>query len=234
MSTADLDILISRVVDGLASPADWDALERHAHADPAVWRALADAQRQHALLEHEVRAAIEPALARVDVDALAHGRASAELSRRARAATPWLGWAVAAALGLAAVSPALQSRLTPAGGPAGQPSTAGIFNPQPVASGPTLEAFLQQAQPSDLLNLYLASGAQRGTVIGEIPQRLVVDSRQAADGAYEVTYIRQIVEKARITDPSAVVRDEAGNIIPVRVPDAGGATPGATTPAAPL
>ena len=37
-------------------------------------------------------------------------------------------------------------------------------------------------------------------------------------GGYDVVYIRQIIERARVSDPVRFTQDEAGNAKPVAVP----------------
>ena len=59
---------------------------------------------------------------------------------------------------------------------------------------------------------WIESGKQQGTVIGELPQRIVLDARPADDGiGYDVTYLRQIQERTRVPDLyQAVGQDERG------------------------
>ncbi len=45
MDPLDRDLLVSRVVDGVASSADWAALDDLARTESSIWRDLAQAQR---------------------------------------------------------------------------------------------------------------------------------------------------------------------------------------------
>lgn len=83
--------LISRVVDGDASTADWTELELLAHADAAVWERLAGSLHTEARL----RNAVDEALSIADEVEL-HGPPSTISRLR-----PWLagsGWAAAAVM----------------------------------------------------------------------------------------------------------------------------------------
>src|SRR5258708_31938854 len=94
------DILISRVVDGVARPEDWDALEQMGAADSSVWRELAQAQRA----EQVLKSAACEAVAVVDyVELPPVGMVHAEhrLKFRAGRVASWGGWAAAAAMKLA-------------------------------------------------------------------------------------------------------------------------------------
>ncbi len=56
MANNDPDILITRIIDSRDTPADWNALEAFAAADPGIYRDLAMAKRDHRLLSLEVQA----------------------------------------------------------------------------------------------------------------------------------------------------------------------------------
>src|SRR5258706_10090719 len=97
MSTPQKDIqkdtLISRVVDGVAGPGDWVELDLMGGGDPALWRELAQAQRDKQLLDSAVSEAIASA------DSV--GLPRTEWSVRRIRVPQWAGWAAAAALALA-------------------------------------------------------------------------------------------------------------------------------------
>lgn len=193
------DLVITRIVDGRATAEDWAALERLAQAQPGVYGELARAQREHALLAGAVMAELAPAEA---VALPAHHAASYKLSSRIRAAGAWGGWAAAAAVALAWMGglPADGSR------GAGNENQASIF---PVNSA------------SDALDAYLNLGKKDGTVIQQLPGKVLVDDpRPAPDGrGYEVIFIRQIVERETVPDLYRFTRDETGGLraIPVQV-----------------
>jgi hypothetical protein len=115
MNAATEELLISRAVDGAASPEDWRALEALAARDPEVWPRLLAALQAEQALRSEVAASLAAADAvelpgtdaagLVDPDAPASppagiGAAPAGRLRRFRLPT-WTGWAAAAALALA-------------------------------------------------------------------------------------------------------------------------------------
>ena len=50
MTGVDRDILISRVIDGEATPEDWTAMRAMAERDASIWGDLVAAQQDHAEL----------------------------------------------------------------------------------------------------------------------------------------------------------------------------------------
>jgi len=97
-------------------------------------------------------------------------------SLRARA---WSGWLVAAVVALAAM--------------------AGRFVPQaPQGPSATLAAGLT---PDEAFNTYLDLGKKEGSVVGELPTRVIVSSQEAPSGeGYELICLRQIVVKQNVPD----------------------------------
>jgi len=191
------DILISRVVDGVARPEDWDALEQMGAADPIIWRELAQAQRA----EQVFKAAACEALAIVDhVELPAVGPVHAEhrLKFRAGRVASWGGWAAAAALTLAFLGRAQVGQTGTA------PQTAGIL--------PTFTS------SDDAYQHYLSQGKKEGSVIGEVPQRVLVDTMQMPDGRVRVVFLRQIVEQKTIDELRQLSNTEAGDRCYVPVP----------------
>ncbi|MCC6675913.1 MAG: hypothetical protein IT436_02100 [Phycisphaerales bacterium] len=217
MTTADYnsdpglerDLLISRVVDCRASAEDWSALDRLARGDDSVWRELARAQREHALLSGAV---LDEVASADSVGLPEHHAASFRLTSRIRAAGAWGGWAAAAAVALAWMGG------LPAGGP-GQPGAAG-----------NQASVLPFSNASDALNAYLDLGKKDGRVIQQLPGKVLLDDPQpAADGqGYEVIFIRQIVERERVPDLYRFSRDETGGLtaVPVQVRRAVRGSPG--------
>ncbi|MFZ4574652.1 MAG: hypothetical protein ACOYN0_09660 [Phycisphaerales bacterium] len=200
MDTYDVDMLISRVVDGEAEAKDWAALESLAERDAAVWRELAMAVRLNHQLNAEV--ASETGLARgVDLDPAELEHASTQSAERSladrwRRVGAWGGW-IAAALMIAVLGRAGLNR---------QPSV-------PVnAAGVGLA-------PAEYLSSYLESGKQDGTVVGEMPRKLLLDTTPAEDGGVYVLYVRQIVERVKVDDLYRISVDELGNPTPVKLPE---------------
>ncbi|MCC5822888.1 MAG: hypothetical protein LAT64_04815 [Phycisphaerales bacterium] len=176
------DLLIARIVDGAAGPEDWRAFRRAAEGDPAIWKDLGDAQLQHELLCESVREAAATADA-VDLPLVVPD--DAPMQRRLDGLARWGGWAVAAALLLiwSTGTPLLNQNQ-------GAVQQAGL-----LPMGPALS----EATPDEAMERYLNAGRVAGLVIGEVPDRPIVETAPLADGTIEVFYIRQIIER-RVTD----------------------------------
>lgn len=190
MSMAEKDILISRVVDGAASAGDWVELDMIGAGDPALWRELAQAQRDKQLLDQAVGEAISVA----DVVELPRG----DWQPKRLGVPQWTGWAAAAVLALAMfVFPKTKSN-------------------GPVAGVPEIQA--DEQTPDAALSSYLAKGKDTGRVIRQLPDFVVLESAPASDGrGYDVVYLRQIVERARVESVNSYQVDEAGHKIPLPV-----------------
>ncbi|CAG1006378.1 hypothetical protein PHYC_03319 [Phycisphaerales bacterium] len=197
MSEGELDILITRVVDGRASHEDWRRLEALAGQDAGVWRDLAQAQRDDQILRRAVGMAVGVA-ASVELPApVAHEahRARFQVGERTRRVAMWGGWAAAALVTLAFVSK------QPPGGTPQQANTG----------GPILSA-------ADALSKYIAQGQREGRVINEMPDKVLVNTQPLADGqGYDVVYFRLIMERDRVPDLYRFSSDELGQPVPVRV-----------------
>lgn len=190
MTSPDRDILISRVVDGSALDHDWAAMESLAQKDPLLWRELAQSQRQHAALVSLVNEASRIADA-TDIE-IPETHVIGRLSGVAR----WGGWAAAAAITVAWLG--------------------GLRTGVPVTNTADLTRGLGSSQkfdsPADALGAYLELGGQQGTVLGEMPAKVVIRTVPADDGSprYDVYYLRQIVERARVDDLYRMSNDELG------------------------
>ncbi|MGH7244736.1 MAG: hypothetical protein ACREJD_15085 [Phycisphaerales bacterium] len=192
MSTPEKDILISRVVDGVAAPGDWVELDMLGAADSSLWRELAQAQRDKQLLDQAVGEAISIA----DVVELPQN----EWQARRLSVPQWTGWAAAAVLALAMF-------VVPKWGTSNG-SVAG-FTPPVQAEEQSTDA---------ALNSYLAKGRDDGRVIRQLPEFVVLESKPAADGrGYDVVYLRQIVERARVESVNSYQVDDAGRKLPLPV-----------------
>lgn len=200
-----IEVLISRAVDGQAATAEWDELAAAAATDPDLWRSLALTLRDRSGFDRAVRAAVDVAEA-VDVPAAeAPPRGGADFARapgpRHRLIVPLrtAGWAAAALVALAWTVSHLAPRLS---GP-----------PRPV-----ITSNLSGASAAELLSAYLDRGRQEKLVVGELPERILVDTQSAPSGqGYELLYLRQILERAVVPDLYGVTgRDELGRVMPVR------------------
>lgn len=196
---ADKDLLISRVVDGEAGAADWDAFRALAARDPDLWRELAEAQRAHA----DLSAALAEAIAIADaVEAPVHEDMTRRFTDRWRMVGALGGWAAAAALALAWAT-----------GMAGEP--VGSSSGDQRASLPGVSAFDTAAEA---YQAYLRQGQQAGRVVGEVPAKVLLEAQPAQGAAgYEVLYLRQIMERAVVSDLYEFGVDERGQPVPVRV-----------------
>lgn len=227
MSTTDreqLELLISRIADGEASKDDWAAFSTLAERQPAgeAWKELAAAQRDHAALSLAVGVALHGA-ERVDLPS--RELAAAYLGQGAPATThvrtwsrfgSFAGWGVAACLAVVMFNggrfgqvPIMSGDMTGAGGMGGSgigQNAAGI-----------LPASYTINNADDAVKAYLDVGKKQNAVIGELPQRLLVQSRPAENGQVEVIYVRQFVERAEVKDLMRFSQDESGRAVPVRL-----------------
>ncbi len=176
----DRDVLVTRIIDARASDTDWSALRNLAAADPAIWTELQEATRE----AHALERAMAPAAAiaegvpmpTLSVDMQARPVVIGRIGPRSA-----LGWLVAA---LVAVGWGAQW-LAP--GSAGSGNAANMLAPL----SRTADA---------ALNEYLDLGKKSGRVVAEMPERIVLESRPAADGnGYEVLYVRQVLERATVS-----------------------------------
>jgi hypothetical protein len=195
----DADILITRIIDGEATPEDWAAFKALAARQPEVWRDLAECQQDHADLSAAVSAAWRIA---DSIDLPVEEARSAQLSRRVRGAMTWGGWAMAAAVALAFTTQR----------PNGTGSEEGL------TAGPALGPGVIPVSTSDqAYDAYLELGRQDNRVLEEVPTRILVETRALEDGTVEVRYLRQILERVTVPSLYEFGQDEAGRPVPIRV-----------------
>jgi hypothetical protein len=202
LDPADRDILISRVVDGRASASEWTALETMAARDPGVWRELATAQRDQRAIEMIVNDAGDAA---ESVDLPMREAPDVRVTASWSRLRIWGGWMAAAVLAFAAAGQYFQINLLRQAGTGGNGTS---MLPPGFANA---DAAFDE---------YQKLGKRDGIVVGELPDRVLLSAEPAADGdGYDVTVIRQVVERRRIKDvlqfPS---RNELGETIPVARP----------------
>ncbi len=197
MTGVDRDILITRVLDGEATPEDWAAFRAIAAKDQAVWADLADAQQDRA----DLASAVADAIAVADcVEAPVHRHTGERLNARIRTGAAWLGWVAAAAV--AVVGFTGRFGVAPGSGVDADHQQAGLFS---ISS------------PEDAMKLYLDKGQEAGSVLGELPDRVLLSSAPAADGnGYTVVFLRQIVERHHVDSLYQLGENEIGQ--PVAVP----------------
>ncbi|MBS0190854.1 MAG: hypothetical protein U0573_03040 [Phycisphaerales bacterium] len=199
MTTPEKEILISRVVDGVAAPSDWVELDLIGAGDPSLWKDLAQAQRDRQLLD----AAVGEAISVADLVSLPQ----ADTHERRIRIPLWSGWAVAAMIALGAfILPGFRNALI---NNAPNVNQGSILVPPRVAEDPS---------PDDALKTYLDKGKDSGKVIRQLPEFVVLESSPAPDGhGYDVVYLRQIVERARVESLKSYEVDESGQKIPAPV-----------------
>jgi len=188
----EIDLLMTRIVDGEGGDAAWRRFADLAATDPSAWRSLAESQRLHSRLS----LAVADALAHTDdvplPSAPAADAASVSLARLSR----WSGWAVAAAVAITWVGGLFTGDARVA--PADSSGQAGLVNWAPQSS-------------QEAINAYLEVGQKTGNVLGEVPRRVMVESRPMSGGkGFEVVFIRQFVERAVVTDLYNLGSDEVG------------------------
>ncbi len=193
MTGIDRDILITRVLDGEATPEDWAAFRAMAARDPAVWADLADAQQDRA----ELASALAEAIAVADlVEAPIEIHVGERLHARIKTGMAWVGWVAAAMLAIGAIN--------------NQPTGQGGLDAQQAGLFPVHSA-------EDAAQLYLDKGQAAGSVLCEVPERVLLRSEQLADGSgFRVIYLRQFIECQQVEDLYRMGRNDAGQEVPIR------------------
>ncbi|MFO0856655.1 MAG: hypothetical protein U0640_04770 [Phycisphaerales bacterium] len=220
LSSDDVDLLISRTVDGSASATEWVLLQGHALRTPGVWMDLATTYRDAQLIEQRVGQATRTAEHVVlpdanDVRVARHDSHPGGAARRAHGftfarAAAWGGWAAAAVLTLAMISRSMvESPAMPSGSP-NKMNTAGI-----------------DMGVGDLLDSYLKKGKEEGVVMGELPEKQILGTIPQDDGSVEVVYARLIVERASVDRFYRSTMNEAGvrQGVPIRITTTTAPTP---------
>ena len=193
------DVLISRVVDGLARESDWTEFRALADREPTLWRELAEMQHDHAELSGLVQAAVRTA---DGIEAPVKEEMDRRFSERMKLVGTWGGWAAAAAIVLVWAT-----------GPAGlinrnsQLQQSGFGTPIPIQ---------QPMSATDALQTYLDKGREENLVVGEIPSQVLIEARPLKAGGYELLYLRQIMERRVVKELNTVGQSDDGR--PVAVP----------------
>ncbi len=199
------DILISRILDRIETPAEWAEFRALAAREPSAWELLAEAQRDNERLQ---RLAISASRIAESVDLPGtDSRDDAAVDTRRfslrRTFSSGLGWAVAAAVILAWVT---SGPFAPMGSPFGPRSNGG--------SGVQSAGLLT----SDAAwNQYLDQSDAEGTLVGEIEPKVLIGTRERSDGQLEVTFIRQVIERRTVPALVRPTYDEQGRVTPILV-----------------
>jgi len=195
------DVLISRVIDGVATSEDWKLFRAAAAHDASVWAELAETQQLNEMLS----TAVDRQLAHVDEVHVSGGVVDDQpLRARLDIVSRWGGWAAAAAILFFWFF--------------GNPVQITQSNNSSVTAGLIdTGMLLDQAQPDQAFNQYLDAGQRNGQVIGEMPEHIVIETRPMADGTIEVLYLRQVIERQIIDHAYREIFDESGNAVPVPI-----------------
>ncbi len=210
---ADRDVLVTRLLDGRAGESDWIAFRDLARHDETIWGEVILSRRQCTTLER----AFEPALTLAELHEMPDlglaGVAATDLQDRHRlgggGGGGLVGWAIAATLALGFI--AQQSGLLRTGMESRPGATGGVTAISPDAA----------------LQNYLDLGKQSGRVVGELPERKVVDVRPSPTGeGYDVLYYRQIIERTRVDSLYSIGASESGApvLVPASAPVTGGSS----------
>jgi hypothetical protein len=220
---------MTRLLDGRGRLADWRALRQWTMHDASAWDELL-AQSEHAdalaalVGQAGTRASAvsiapeasvtgpAPVLARIDAPE------SAPIAGAAAPRSDRLGWLVAAmlAVGFVAITIRPGNPLDPGTSPnTGRTAPPAGFNAGLANFGSSTPALASTAtamlSPDELLGQYVARGREQGRVVGELPQRLVLETRPTSDGqGQEILYVRQIVERAIVPSMYRLSKDDAG------------------------
>jgi len=199
------DVLISRVIDGVASSEDWKIFRAVAAHDPSIWSELADTQQ----MDESVRASVHHVIDIADRIELPGGMIDDRTMRtRLDLVSRWGGWAAAAAILL------VWFFGNPVGVQSEDAQDSNIAGLPLFGNGTTL---LNDAQPEQALSQYLQAGQQSGRVVGEMPEQIVIETRPMPDGTIEVLYLRQIIERQILDHAYRELHNEAGQTISVPV-----------------
>jgi len=197
MNEQRIEQLISHAIDGKLDESEWDEFAQAAQSDTSLWLRLAKAYEDHRALAETMQhvgavaeridlpqpAAVSAPRDAMQVDENVEARPG--VLAQIRSVSAWMGWAVAALLAIAW----LWQPLT-ASAPGTDPGSSQV---QPVVQSASIDS------PEDALQWYLKQGREQGTVVGELPERVLVDQRPVENGqGYELLYVRQILERTRV------------------------------------
>lgn len=212
MNMSREEMLLNEILDGGAIDRQWSQWSELAERDTALWRRLAEAQRDQLALEramaqaaHVAESSTARSIGSAETDSCDDRPVIATLpprhgQPRLAALRAWTGWAVAAAL---VIVVAVMQLRGPIGAAEPMVEPAVHNDNRPAAGEMTAEQAFQQ---------YLARGREAGTVVGELPTRVLLDAQPSETGiGYDVTYLRQVKERATVPDLYEVVgQDDHG------------------------
>lgn len=206
LDNLEQDVTLSRLLDGRGRAADWKRLKEAMGSNPALWdQLIGDAADQDALGDAvalagmRAEATVLPDAATLQAPLPFEQTQSTSGRRHDRAVrAARLGWLVAACLALGMVSMWVR------------PQSANIGS-----QGAGIVSF-DKMSASDLMEGYKARATREGTLVAEMPQRVVLETRPTADGkGHEVLYMRQFIERAIVDDLYKIGTDDAGRSVMV-------------------
>ena len=198
------ELLLSRLVDGEASERDWDEFRTMAgRGAGGLWRALAEAQRDQAVLSTAVGESLRSA-ERVGLPGERRRERTGSVIARIG---PWAGWAAAACVAVVWGVGLVMSRSTV--GP------QGADNPVARPNGA-----MRLVSAEDAFGEYVRRGKQEGWVLAEVPERVVISTTPLENGGYRMTFLRQVIEQRTVSDIYRVGQTEAGGpvLVPASIP----------------
>lgn len=195
MTDSHVEQMICRVVEGGGTERDWSEFVARADRDPGLWRDLAESQRDHAVLGRFVdREVTLSDYIDAPVDSIDEPQGEGEARTPAMEVSVvrtgvlariggWSGWAVAAMIALAwIIAFGVTGRNLPNNG--GQDFGPGVI---PVSNA------------NEAWDAYLRKGREAGSVLREVPERVLLDSRPSPDGnGLDLLYLRQVVERTTV------------------------------------
>ncbi len=191
-------LLIARIVERAARPADYERFGALAQAAPGRWPELLAALRDDDALHLALDESLSPA-ERIELPVLP--AAPSGPLRSLRPGT-WSGWLAAAALALVWMSGSLGPGAPDEGRLDDAPLAAGSLTEAPAEAGP---------RPRD------ASPQGGDPVLGGLPLHFVA-AQPAADGdGLELLYVQPVLRRTRIDGVLQVGTDEHGRPAPVPV-----------------
>ncbi len=182
MSNEHNELLVSRVIEPEATSAQWDEFTAAADADPELWRTTVMTLRDQRAITRAVDASVAIA---DDVSSRQVHQARRHVhddhSRQERPhLLRWSGWAVAALVALAWVSGL---------------SNFGSTGTMTAGLGPSTLTAAEHYQS------YLDQGRREGWVFDEVPEKILVQTRQLPTGdQIEIIFLRQILERTTVPD----------------------------------
>lgn len=234
MNAPQTDILISRIIDGTATPEDWAQLDAIASDEPHVLQDLSAAMRQDAELRGFVRDAVAVAddvdidtdrvIVRVDEDqwTTVPPRVPSEPRRSAfMALVTWTGWTAAAAIAMTWIASMMYGdlptrNLTIPDASAGENAMASSQLGSPATNGNTDAATVLPAAYDEAISQTLELGKQQNRIIEELPV-VMLKQRFHGDGRVEIFYLRRFVERVHVDGMLEFQMDSSGQprVVPV-------------------